>query len=144
MTLLMGNHEHMMIRYYEAKAIPQDKRSMDDHNAMKKWNVNHNQASIEAFEACSKDIQNKLLNFLKSLSIALPYVNVENNIYYLVHAYSQNTAHSWIDLSLCEKENIDPMSFLWNRYFEINELPTFKTHIVTHRITSSFQDHRPY
>ena len=85
--LLMGNHEHMMVEYYDAKAqIEHDREDYDAYERIDRWNYNHNRPTKKAFEGLPEEEQAGLLTYLRQLPRALPDIVVKHRHFYLVHA----------------------------------------------------------
>lgn len=82
-TMLLGNHEYMMLAYYSKAATEVDFR---------RWNKNGNTPTAAAFDKLSSDEKAEVLSFLGNLSTAAS-VNVEKNRFYLVHGFPAETVH---------------------------------------------------
>lgn len=147
MILLMGNHEHMMLEYYEAKS-QLCKGSGDILWAMERihrWDQNHNEPTKTAFEALPLDTQEEILAYLQRLPLAFPDVEVNGKHYYLVHAnWHPAFMCEPVYLEECAMAQVDPIHLLWDRIDASFPLPQGKTLIFGHTVTLFFQYAHPY
>lgn len=147
MHLLMGNHEHMMIEYMDAKEnYDQGKDILESMMIMRRWDLNHNETTKAAFYALSQKEQKAILTYLKKLPLAYPNVEVKGQRFCLVHAMLHPFAYQekMIDLAWCKKNNIDPYCFLWERNEGDFQIPPDVTLVFGHTITGFYQMERPY
>lgn len=141
MILLMGNHEHMMLEYYEAQHVLKHGGDMLwAIERIHRWEMNQNTPTKQAFEALSEAEQTALLQYIRGLPLAFPDVEVQHQHFYLVHAnwhpaFQKNPVY----LEECLQEQVDPMHLLWDRIDETSPLPIDKTLIFGHTVTLFYQ-----
>jgi len=83
MTLILGNHELMMISAYESNASNADKRL---------WILNGGAATQAAFEALTKAEQRMLLAFLRSCPSYVD-ISINGQTYHLTHCWPADTTY---------------------------------------------------
>lgn len=83
MTLLLGNHEYMMLQYFSTNATEIDHR---------RWNRNGNAPTLAAFEARDTRAQQKLLTFLSTRPTHLD-LTVAGKRFYLIHGFPGDNVH---------------------------------------------------
>lgn len=83
MTLILGNHEYMMLAAYEPNASEADKRL---------WMLNGGSATQAVFEGLTKAEQNELLLFLRSCPSYVD-VNINGQAYHLTHGWPAETTY---------------------------------------------------
>ncbi len=143
MHMIIGNHEYMMLKYYrnlESNSCDlYDKLVADDL-----WNQNHNQYTKLAFEKLSHKKQQEILSFIEALPVAYTHINVNGEIYYLVHG----CPHDDLEKEIIYRENclgrLTVESYVWNR---IGFSPNYfddRCVIVGHTPTLFFQNQQPY
>lgn len=81
-VMLLGNHEHMMLRYYSPDAEEQE---------IKRWNKNGNAPTMEAFQKLGGAAQWRILRFLIKCPTHLELM-VGDRRFYLVHGFPGDTA----------------------------------------------------
>lgn len=82
-TMLLGNHEYMMLQYFSPDATEIDFR---------RWNKNGNAPTLDAFQKLSSGEQERILNFLKTRPKHLQ-VEVNGRRFYLVHGFPAENVH---------------------------------------------------
>lgn len=83
MTLILGNHEHMMLTAYGPNASEADKRL---------WELNGGASTKSAFEHLSVEGQNDLLAFLRNCPTCVD-VNVNGQNCHLTHGWPADTTY---------------------------------------------------
>ena len=81
MHMILGNHEHMCLKYYSAHATMVD---------IQRWNKNGNLPTVEAMERLRPNQRDELLEFLQSLPAFID-VTVNDRRFYLVHGFPART-----------------------------------------------------
>ena len=81
-VMLLGNHEHMMLRYYSPDA---------EELEIKRWNKNGNDPTLQAFQALDGAAQWRILRFLMECPTHLT-LEVGDRRFYLVHGFPGETA----------------------------------------------------
>lgn len=82
-TMLLGNHEYMMLQYFSLDATEVDYR---------RWNKNGNTPTLVAFQNLSSGEQERILNFLKERPIHVqPEINGKR--FYLIHGFPGENVH---------------------------------------------------
>lgn len=76
-TMLLGNHEYMMLQYFSPDATEADYR---------RWNKNGNGPTLAVFQKCSPDRQEEILNFLRARPSHLQ-LDVNGKGFYLIHGF---------------------------------------------------------
>lgn len=146
MILLMGNHEYMMLEYYEAL----DQLSSGHHllhslECIHRWDRNHNGSTKRDFAALPSGEQRALLDHLRELPLAYSDVQVNQRHFYLVHAnWEPQIQKDILYLKDFEQSGLDPQPLLWDRIDERAALPPQRTLIFCHTITYFYQPVRPY
>ena len=135
-TLLMGNHEHMMIQYFENKG----KDDFFYYEAM--WFQNGCSPTLFSFENLKRSEQEEILLYLQSLPLAIPNLIVNDKSYYLVHATPLLKSDSKM-LYLKDVNEDECRILLWNRNF--TDFPKIKGQCVIcgHTMTSYYQNKIP-
>lgn len=139
-TLLMGNHELMMMEYYDT-----NKNMIPDMMIIQRWYRNGCEPTMRQFEKLDKKEQNDLLDYLHSLPLAISDLKVNDQLFYLVHGApikSLKEGSVYLDSEIMKL--FTPADFVWNR---INyETPFFddRVVIVGHTITAYYQKVSPY
>lgn len=82
-TMLLGNHEYMMLQYFNPDATEVDYR---------RWNKNGNAPTLAAFRKLSYGEQDRILNFLKARPAHLR-LEVHGKCFYLIHGFPGETIH---------------------------------------------------
>lgn len=77
MVMLMGNHEHMCMRYYAPDCTERE---------IYRWNLNNNTPTKQGIEALPDEKRRKVLQFLAELPVHLE-VTVNGRSFYLVHGF---------------------------------------------------------
>ena len=86
MTLLLGNHEHMMLQYFSLQATETE---------IRRWDKNGNTPTRDAYLKLDSTEQKCIMKFLQSLPTHIE-VSVGNQIYYLVHGFPGENVHDEI------------------------------------------------
>lgn len=85
-VLLMGNHEHMFLRYLSPYATELD---------ILRWNKNGNQPTLEAYAALNVSQRRQIKNLLRSLKPDLE-LEVAGTRWYLVHGFPGDNLHDQV------------------------------------------------
>lgn len=144
--LLMGNHEHMMLEYFDAmETIGTDAEDDETYDCIRRWNHNHNEPTLDAFSLLTEQEQLEMLDYLRNLPLALPDVEVNGRHFYLVHACPANVdSQGVIDLTWCKEHGEAAASFVWTRIPTSFQPPQGRILIYGHTITLFYQDVHPY
>lgn len=146
MVLMMGNHEHMMLEYYDA--LERLRQGEDDGSSMEwiyRWDMNHNRPTKDAFEALPQKEQKELLEYLRHLPLAFPDIQVNGRHFYLVHAnWDPAFLKDPVYLEDCAKACVNHIHLLWDRIDAEYPMPKDKTLIFGHTVTMFFQQCHPY
>lgn len=81
MVMLLGNHEHMCIRYFSPDATPRELRH---------WDINNNIPTKLGLAALTEQERQEVFQFLTALPIHLE-VTVNGRDFYLVHGFPGQT-----------------------------------------------------
>lgn len=143
MHMVIGNHEYMMVKYY--RSFESNSCSLYDKLVIEEcWNQNHNQFTRYYFEKLSYKKQQEILKFLEKLPVAYTHVQVDHELYYLVHGcYNKKLDKEIIYQNDCTKQ-ARLESFIWNRISEDMTFFEDRCTIVGHTPTLFFQDKKPY
>lgn len=139
-TLLMGNHEKMMIDFLRAD---EDGVGSEEDYAFhfKRWNRNGCDPTIQDYYLLDKKQRKHLRGFLENLPYAICDLEVNGRIFYLCHAYPNECLHGTLyakDLS--EDEQI---ALVWKR-FQFGEIPyNQRINVVGHTPTPYYLDVLP-
>lgn len=99
-TLLLGNHEYMMLNYMRTGS----------QKAFRLWIINGGNATLKAYYHLTKDEQYELLDYLESLPLAICDLKINDKLYYLAHAnYDKNYMEGYV------YEPDDNYNFIWKR-----------------------------
>lgn len=123
-TMLLGNHEYMMLRRL---------RHPGNWQFQRLWYRNGGSETEAAFEKLTKDEQENVLQFIEELPVQVE-VSVNGELFVLVHARPKEDykdLHNWY-------ENEVEMA-VWSRIEPWTELPEEKTIIFGHTPTIHFQ-----
>ena len=82
-TMLLGNHEYMMLRY-----LGPGVKGVDIRN----WNRNGNAPTLAAYLKLKAKVQNKIKDYLRTRPTHME-LEVEGNRYYLVHGFPGDNVH---------------------------------------------------
>ena len=83
MTMLLGNHEYMCLRYYAADATEREIRH---------WNINSNAPTIAGFNALTSSQREELFQFLRNLPTHME-LWISGRQFYLVHGFPGSTPY---------------------------------------------------
>ena len=83
MTLLLGNHEYMMLQYFAPEATETE---------IRRWNKNGNTPTRDAYLRLEPAEQMRITEYIQSLPTHLT-VNVGDKNYYLVHGFPGENVH---------------------------------------------------
>lgn len=110
-TLMIGNHEHMMLRAL----------LYGDSNSMSNWMLNGGETTLEQFERLSGSQQKKLLGWLNERPLVIPGLHVNGHSYYLAHAshtrYAEKEVLRYCDAGLANIEQI-----VWSREYQYPDM----------------------
>ncbi len=82
-TMLLGNHEYMMLQYFAPEATEIDHR---------RWNKNGNAPTLAAYHALAPSEQEEILNFLKTRPTHYQ-IEVGGKLFYLIHGFPAGNVH---------------------------------------------------
>lgn len=82
-TLLLGNHEYMMLQYFAPNATEIDHR---------RWNKNGNGPTLASFDRLCDREKGEILEFLKTRPTHV-VLEVGNRRFYLIHGFPGETVH---------------------------------------------------
>lgn len=82
-TMLLGNHEYMMLQYLSPDATEVDYR---------RWNKNGNAPTLAAFQKLSSRDQERILDFLKTRPSHLR-LEINGKSFYLIHGFPGENIH---------------------------------------------------
>lgn len=82
-TMLLGNHEYMMLQYFSPDATEIDHR---------RWNKNGNAPTLDAFQKFSSGEQKRILDYLKTRPTHLQ-LDINGKSFYLIHGFPGANIH---------------------------------------------------
>lgn len=82
-TLLLGNHEHMMNRYLSPAATDVD---------IRRWDKNGNAPTLAAWHSLPEELKVRILDYMAQLPVQLR-ISVDGKDYFLVHGFPGDTVH---------------------------------------------------
>ena len=82
-TLLLGNHEYMMLQYFSPEATETE---------IKRWNKNGNTPTRDAYLALTPAEQMSITEYLQSLPTHTE-ITMNGKVYYLVHGFPGGNVH---------------------------------------------------
>lgn len=82
-TMLLGNHEYMMLQYFSPDATEIDHR---------RWDKNGNAPTLDAFQKLSSGEQERILDFLKTRPTHLQ-LDINGKSFYLIHGFPGENIH---------------------------------------------------
>lgn len=140
-TLLMGNHEKMMIDYLRSEEAKEAAGERIKH--FRRWQRNGALPTYEAYNQLDESMRKQLRTYLENLPYAICDLEVNQRIFYLCHAYPTSDCEKGIlyadDLS--EEARMD---LVWYR-FTLGEKPQDqRIYVVGHTPTSYYKDGVPY
>ena len=96
-TMLLGNHEHMMMEFFSPDATEKQ---------IKRWNKNRNTPTITKFLALSDEKKEEVLEFIRNMPTHVE-LNVSGRDFYLVHGWPGENTHDevWGRPSSPEEKN---------------------------------------
>lgn len=141
--LLLGNHEFMMKQNYEAE---QGKFDQYEASTLKsRWKQNHCSATKWTFEHLPEVEQQAILQYLDTLQVAITNLEVNGQVYYLVHGCPQpikkEGSLTQEDI-VAQEEEIE--SYVWNRIEFPGDFFSDRCVIVGHTPTLYYQNEHPY
>ena len=86
MTLLLGNHEYMLLQYFSPEATETD---------IRRWNKNGNTPTRDAYLKLEPAEQVRILEYIQSLPTHMK-VTVGRKVYYLVHGFPGENVHDQV------------------------------------------------
>jgi len=124
-TLLLGNHEYMMVNAF---------RHPDNLHLKYIWRNNGYMHTYDRFVDLTQDEQEDLLRYLESLPVQLE-ITVNRRRYILVHAAPQELLES--ENERCD----DPKEFMvWHRLSKFSRMPARKNVIFGHTPTWKYHN----
>lgn len=143
-TLMMGNHEYMMLQYYLAKQGKIEQRE-EQEAALLNWRFNHCESTRKEFEALMVEEQEALLEKISAFPIAICDLMVNDRCYYLVHGCPSTLLLSGsYDLKKAKEKGIPAEYLLWNRIDPSQQYLPDRCVITGHTPTLFFQKDHPY
>lgn len=124
-TLMLGNHEYMMINRL---------RHPEDWDLMRLWYKNGGKETEEPFKQLDQEAQESLLQYLESLPVQFD-VTVQDTVYTLVHACPAELFGQYVGWYENETEFA-----VWKRIDGFTSLPEGKTVVFGHTPTIHFQE----
>ena len=97
-TLLLGNHEYMMLQYFSPNATEIE---------VKRWNKNGNMPTRDAYLKLAPAEQMQMIEYLQSLPPHIE-ITIGDENYYLVHGFPGENVH---DEVWCRPAMMDPNPF---------------------------------
>lgn len=153
-TLLMGNHEYMMLSYlHELRKDTHEESNRWRHlSAMYElWSMNGGGTTLLGYEKLSRFSQDAVVEYVESLPLVIPDLRIGGKRYYLVHGapvlpHVSDDIIYFKDLHPFDVVEDDDLvkSYLWDRvnpnvgYFDN------RTVIFGHTMTYQYQNDRPY
>lgn len=139
-TLLLGNHEKMMIDFYNERS-----KENPDFYYEEIWLYNGSLPTRNVFEALPSKIQQDILDYLHQCPIVITDLKVNDKMYYLVHAapYFELTQGSYY-LSSKEIDSSTMHRLLWERINKNDKGLEDRCIIIGHTMTFHYQDTIPY
>ena len=86
MTLLLGNHEYMMLQYFAPEATETE---------IRRWNKNGNTPTRDAYLQLDPAEQMRIMEYLQNLP-TYREVTIGDKIYYLVHGFPGENVHDQV------------------------------------------------
>lgn len=83
MILILGNHDHMMLRYFSPDVTELE---------IRRWNRNNNQMTILAFQALDEAPQRQILDFIRERPTHIQ-LSIGGREFYLVHGFPGDNLH---------------------------------------------------
>lgn len=145
-TLLMGNHEYMMLEVLKRSKQLADRIDMYDAViAIERWFRNGCRPTLEAFESLSKALQKELEQYLESCPLAICDLRVQDRCYYLVHAHPVLTyTKGIVTLDQLSGSEVKPDRFVWDRILSYQSFFKDRCVIFGHTMTEYYQQNHPY
>lgn len=142
--MLMGNHEYMMLQYYQA--LKDEKMDLYDKMLiLDRWQRNHCQVTIAQFQKLTTKEQEEILSYLTDLPLAYCDVHVQEQQYYLVHGYPCTQFHrGYVRMKDLEETEACVEDFVWARIEKDEAFFNDRCVILGHTPTLYLQDSRPY
>lgn len=127
-TLLLGNHEYMML-----ESIGNSK----DMDAWLLWLYNGGGVTNDAIMGLSDEELNEIITYLECLPVNIE-IEVNGTVYLLVHGAPEATFHPFRT-----KHPNSKMHAIWSRIDRYARMPEGKTIILGHTPTTHYQQKRP-
>lgn len=145
-TLLMGNHEYMMLEVLKRSKQLADRVAMYDAViAIERWFRNGCRPTIEAFESLPKELQKELRQYLESCPLAICDLLVQDRCYYLVHAHPvMEYTQGIVRLEQLVGSKLKPDQFVWDRILSHQSFFQDRCVIFGHTMTEYYQKNQPY
>lgn len=138
--LLMGNHEYMMLQYY-------DEIKKENINPIyeERWFRNGATPTYLSFEALDTNEKEEILEYIRLLPLAICDLKVNDRLFYLVHGAPVNTIREGtIYLHTILPPSINAYDFIWERINVNTEYLKDRCAIIGHTMTCYYQDTQPY
>lgn len=145
-TLLMGNHEYMMLEVLKrSKQLAERTAMYDAVKAIERWFRNGCRPTIEAYESLSEKLQMEVQQYLENCPLAICDLSVQDRCYYLVHAHPVMEFDQGIVTldQLCTTQ-IEPDRFVWDRIQGYQSFFEDRCVIFGHTMTEYYQKDHPY
>lgn len=139
-TLLMGNHEYMMLQYYETISS-----EFIDVKVIERWHRNGCDTTLAQMQEYSYEQQEEMVQYLRSLPLCISDLRVNDQMFYLVHgAPVKSIREGRVYLQNDYLKLFTVEDFVWQRVSAENVDLEDRTLIVGHTITAFYQDAKPY
>lgn len=143
-TMLLGNHEYMMIAYFNSLA-DHEMDECEKQIIVDRWKRNHNEQTLEQYLELSAEQQNEVLTYLEGLPIAICDLKINEERYYLVHGSPCLEFKEGVLTKAMLKEKAIPIdNFVWNRIEHEQEFFDDRCVVFGHTPTLYLQNKRPY
>lgn len=148
-TLLLGNHEHMMYNAimsdYNQKEV-----TLSSVNEYYLWYCNGGEVTDNQYEDLSNEEKDDILDYIERLPIVIPELKVKDKSFYLAHAYYINNPTIKTPQNLLSLSSSEVKEAIWTRSLntdKLNNPDTFKaingqTLIVGHTPTLNYKEVR--
>lgn len=139
-TLILGNHELMMLDFYLDQKNKEPNIEYEE-----RWLRNGCLPTREQYESRIPYQQEQILEYLQKCPLAISDLFVNDYVYYLVHGspvLSLRSGNAYLDSDFLKL--FSTHDFVWNRINEDTVLFDDRCVIVGHTMTSFYQDNKPY
>lgn len=143
-TLLMGNHEWMMLQVLNEISSKNYEFENHDSENYRRWQKNGCETTINEFNQLMHETKVLIHQYLKSLPIVIGDVKVRKYSFYLVHGFPYDTSIIGAKYAFDFNDSKEVDHFIWKRVMNSTETNNNQIVLFGHTMTNFYQNIEPY